>query len=612
MKNFSLSVTGLVLILFSLWSNPVWGKELTTTGQIQANVVLLITDDQGYGDLGVHGNPVIKTPNLDRLAGESIRLDDYHVAPTCAPTRAALITGRWQNRTGVWHTIMGRSMLRMSEVTLADMLAGAGYETAMVGKWHLGDNYPYRPHDRGFKQAYYHGGGGVGQTPDYWNNAYFDGSYFRNGVPEPAEGYVTDVFFDEAISFIDSVRGTGKPFFLYLSTNAPHGPMHAPQSYADLYKGLDLSVAEQHFFGMISNIDDNVGRLLRHLEKNALAENTIFIFTTDNGTSTGHKVFNAGMRGKKGSEYDGGHRVPFFLRWPAGGLAEARVVDRLTAHVDIVPTLLDLTGTPAPENVRFDGDSIRPLLEADDSKWPDRTLITDSQRVLDPIKWRRATVMTDRWRMINGEELYDMQADTAQERNVAEAHPAVFNDLKDYYQKWWAELRPTFAEPTPIVLGHEKANPATLTAHDWLGANAQTPWNQRHIRNLEREKDGIHKNYWWVDVAVPGTYRFELRRWPVESGLAITAQAEPGEQVPGTAAFRTVKGKPFTAVLARLEIDGQVLKAGVGESTGQVSFTAKLNTGKRKLAAVFTDAAGQELGAYYLTVTRLEEGVTLP
>jgi len=220
--------------------------------------------------------------------------------------------------------------------------------------------------------------------------------------------------------------------------------------------------------------------------------------------------------------------------------------------------------------------------------------------------------MTDRWRMINGEELYDMQADTAQQRNVAVAHPAVFNDLKDYYEKWWAELLPTFAEPTPIILGHEKANPATLTAHDWLGANAQIPWNQRHIRKLERENDGIHKNYWWVDVAVPGTYRFELRRWPAESGLAINAAAEPGAQVPGTAAYRTVKGKSFTAVLARLEIDDKVLKAGVGESAGLVSFTTRVSTGKRKLTAVFSDVAGQELGAFYLTVTRLDEGAAIP
>jgi arylsulfatase A-like enzyme len=252
-----ISLAMLVTVLCLVGCEPATDK----SSQDQAgdsgrpNVVLIITDDQGYGDLGVHGNPIISTPNMDALAEESIRLEDYHVAPNCAPTRAGLLTGRWHNRTGVWHTVMGRSMLRQDEVTLADMLAANGYRTAMIGKWHLGDNYPYRPHDRGFEYAYYNGGGGVGQTPDFWNNAYFDGSYFRNGQAEPAEGYVTDVFFDEAIAFIDSVRGGDKPFFVYLATNAPHGPMHAPPQYADLYADEGLSVAVQHFLGMISNID---------------------------------------------------------------------------------------------------------------------------------------------------------------------------------------------------------------------------------------------------------------------------------------------------------------------------------------------------------------------
>lgn len=573
---------------------------------LRPNIILLITDDQGYGDLGVHGNPVLRTPNLDRLAGESVRLDDYHVAPTCSPTRAALLTGRWQNRTGVWYTVMGRSLLRRNEVTLADMLSAAGYETAMVGKWHLGDNYPFRPQDRGFQRAYYHGGGGVGQTPDYWDNAYFDGHYFRNGVPEPAKSYVTDVFFDEAVKYVDEMHATGKPFFLYLSTNAPHGPMHAPQEYADLYADAELSTAEQHFFGMITNIDFNVGRLLGYLDENDLAKNTIFIFTTDNGTSTGHRIFNAGMRGKKGSEYDGGHRVPFFLRWPAAGLAEMHKVEQLTAHVDIVPTLLDLTGVQPPEGVRFDGDSIRPLLENHDENWPDRTLITDSQRVLDPIKWRRATVMTSRWRMINGEELYDMKADPAQQHDISADHPVVFDELRNYYEQWWAELLPTFDETSAIVLGHESANPATLTAHDWLGTNAQIPWNQRHIRKQEREPDGVHKNYWWVDIAAAGTYRFDLRRWPVESGLPITAAAEPGEPVPGTPAFRLAKGQPFDAVSARLRVGDQEFVSGVEKQASHVSFTAQLDVGARELVAVFIDSSGHQLGAYYLTVTRLE------
>ena len=574
------------------------------TGRDRPNVVIVITDDQGYGDLGFYGNLVIRTPNLDQLAATSTRLDDYHVAPTCAPTRAALLTGRWQNRVGVWHTIMGRSMLRRGELTLADMLGNAGYRTMMIGKWHLGDNYPYRPQDRGFEQAYYHGGGGVGQTPDVWDNAYFDGAYYRNGVVEPAAGYVTDVFFDEAIDFIDSVKDGNAPFFLYLSTNAPHGPMHAPQTYADLYADIK-QVGVRHFLGMITNIDDNVGRLRAYLEENGLAQNTVFIFTTDNGTSTGMNIFNAGMRGKKGSEYDGGHRVPFFVHWPAGELAENRDVERVAAHVDIVPTILELTASASPRDVEFDGASLVPLLRNPQVEWPDRILITDSQRVLDPIKWRRATVMTDRWRQVNGVELYDIDADPGQAADVAAEYPDVMRRLTVAYEEWWNELQPTFGEPTAMVIGSVAANPVRLTSHDWLGTNAQVPWNQRHIRSLEMEADGIHKGYWAIDVEKPGRYVFELRRWPAETGLPITASAEPGAPVPGTDAFRMRKGEPFPAVSATLTIGDHELSAPVEASDQYVSFEIKLDAGKTPLAAVFEDEEARELGAYYVTVNYL-------
>lgn len=290
---------------------------LSINGSKQPNVVLVITDDQGYGDLSCHGNPVLKTPNLDELHRDSIRLTDYHVAPTCSPTRAALLTGHWTNRTGVWHTIMGRSMLRHNEVTIGQILAEGGYHTGMFGKWHLGDNYPYRPEDRGFQEVLRHGGGGVGQTPDFWDNAYFDGSYFHNGKAVPVKGFCTDVFFDYAKKFIRSVKNSGKPFFVYLCTNAPHGPMHAPEKYSKPYEKQGVSVA--NFLGMIANIDDNVGAMRSFLKEEGLADDTIFIFTTDNGTSSGANIHNNGMRGRKGSEYDGGHRVPFFVHWPKGG-----------------------------------------------------------------------------------------------------------------------------------------------------------------------------------------------------------------------------------------------------------------------------------------------------
>ncbi|MFT5131037.1 MAG: arylsulfatase A-like enzyme, partial [Rhodothermales bacterium] len=261
------------------------------------NIVMVITDDQGYGDLACNGNPIIKTPHIDKLAGESSGLTNYHVAPTCSPTRAALMSGHWTNRTGVWHTINGRSMLRANEGTLGQFLKAQGYETGMFGKWHMGDNYPYRPEDRGFTEVYRHGGGGVGQTPDVWNNAYFDGAYFHNGVIEKAKGFCTDVFFRKGNEFIAKNAKAKKPFFAYISLNAPHSPFHAPQKYLDMYKDQAANIAS--FYGMITNIDDNVGQTRALLKELGVYEDTVFIFTTDNGTATGDKIFNAGMRGKK-------------------------------------------------------------------------------------------------------------------------------------------------------------------------------------------------------------------------------------------------------------------------------------------------------------------------
>lgn len=226
------------------------------------NVVLVITDDQGYGDLGCHGNPIIQTPNIDALHSQSVRLTNFHVGPTCAPTRAGLMTGRYCNCTGVWHTIGGRSLLRKDEITLGDVFRAGGYRTGMFGKWHLGDNYPFRPHDRGFDEALYHGGGGVSQTNDWWGNDYFDDIYLRNGEPEAFQGYCTDVWFSQAMDFVE--RNRQQPFFCYLSTNAPHSPHNVPERYARLYEGLPCE--RDRFYGMITNIDDNMARLRAHLQ----------------------------------------------------------------------------------------------------------------------------------------------------------------------------------------------------------------------------------------------------------------------------------------------------------------------------------------------------------
>ncbi|MEM7236195.1 MAG: sulfatase-like hydrolase/transferase, partial [Planctomycetota bacterium] len=216
-----------ILIVAGLLVSPSWAAD-------KLNVVLVITDDQGYGDVGAHGNTMIRTPNLDAFHKNAVRFTNFHVDPTCSPTRAALMSGRYSTRTGVWHTIMGRSLMSPKEFTLAELLKTGGYATGCFGKWHLGENYPLRPQDQGFDATFVHGGGGVGQGPDYWGNDYFDDTYFRNGVPEKVEGYCTDVWFREAIRFIDKHKS--RPFFTYISTNAPHGPYLVDPKYSKPYE----------------------------------------------------------------------------------------------------------------------------------------------------------------------------------------------------------------------------------------------------------------------------------------------------------------------------------------------------------------------------------------
>lgn len=588
----------------------------------QPNIVIVIADDQGYGDVGHTGNPIIQTPHIDALAAESTSLTDYHVAPTCSPTRAALMTGHWTDRTGVWHTINGRSMLRDDEVTLGQLLKDNGYSTGMFGKWHLGDNYPYRPEDRGFDEVYRHGGGGVGQTPDIWDNAYFDGSYFHNGTVVPAEGFCTDVFFRQAKSFMKKQAEAGKPFFAYISTNAPHGPLHCPQKYLDMYSGQSAKISA--FFGMITNIDDNVGATRQFLKELGVADNTLFIFTTDNGTATGSEVFNAGMRGKKGSEYDGGHRVPFIAHWPAAGWNTKHECDMLCHAVDVVPTVVGLAGGKKPQSLQWDGVSIETFLDPERKPTVgDRMLVTDSQRIRDPIKWRKTAVMSQQWRLVNGKQLFEIKKDPGQETDVAAAHPQQVEKMKAFYDLWWRELEPTFAQTTEIYLGVAKAPVVTLTCHDWIGGTP--PWNQHMVRaamGYVTEKPG-RKNqkkkttenqlsqtagtdaYWAVKVVARGVYTFELRRWPVEAGQSVASSLPSGAAVPGASkAFRETPGIAIPAVSAGLRINGNVkATAAISKNAPAVQMSLMLDPGSYELAPFFKTADSREVGAYYCIVT---------
>ena len=566
------------------------------------NVVFVITDDQGYGDISAHGNPILETPATDALHAESVRLTDYHVTPTCAPTRGALMSGHYTNRAGPWHTIMGRSFLRVGELTFGDVFLDNGYATGMFGKWHLGDNYPYRPEDRGFSEVVRHGGGGVGQTPDFWDNSYFDDTYFHNGKPQKYKGYCTDVYFQEAQRFIEESVKKDKPFMAYICTNAPHSPFHCPEKYWKPYVEKGLSEREAIFFGMIANIDENVGAMREWLDKKGLAENTIFIFTTDNGTASGENIFSGGMRGKKGSEYDGGHRVPFFLHWPAGNLTEGRDVERLTAHIDILPTLIEMCGLNGPMDYSFDGRSLVPLIYQTPTSWPDRIIITDSQRVRDPIKWRKSSTMTDRWRLINGTELYDVESDPEQETDVAKSNPETVKRLRDAYDRWWASISPGFAVDERVVLGNKADNPTQLTAHDWLTDNALSPWHQGFIRGAKQGS-----GYWAVRVKEAGTYKISLRRWPRELSRAINDDLAPGDPVPGLTAFRETPGKAIKATRATLNVADYYEEKTVKKGAEEVTFTMDLEPGDFKLRGNFITGKreGEFVSAYYAVVERL-------
>ncbi len=474
--------------------------------QKRPNIVLVMTDDQGYGDFSMYNNPIVKTPNIEKLANESQRFTNFHVDPTCSPTRAALMSGQYSLRAGVWHTVMGRHMLNDQHYTLPEILKDNGYNTAMLGKWHLGENYPFRPQDQGFEHVLMHGGGGVGQSPDYWGNTQFDDTYYLNGEEKAYAGFATDVWFDEAIDYIHQQQKTDSPFFMYLSLNAPHVPWRAPQSYIEPYKAIGLGEDLANFYGMITNIDDNLARLRQALRKAKVEDDTIFIFMTDNGSSlaakskgepltrldastiaaieakTGKKLntLNAYMRAGKASAYEGGHRVPFFIRWPHGNLGKQGEINDLTAHFDVLPTLLDLVGIDSA-NIDTDGISLVSALKNGEAL-PDRTLVVTNQRVLDPDPLRPYAVMKGNWRYVHaaetgGVELFDITNDPGQSNDISAQYPEKVAEFTKAYEKWWVHATGKGTPTTRIIIGSEHENPSRLTGMDWLSPNTeQVPW----------------------------------------------------------------------------------------------------------------------------------------
>ena len=458
----SISVLGLIVCSISMTAtaaDSLAGK--------RPNIVFVLTDDQGYGDLSCHGNPILKTPNIDRLHREGVRFTDFMVSPTCSPTRSALMTGRHEFRNGVTHTINERERLTLSATTLAQVLKSAGYATGIFGKWHLGDESDHWPSRRGFDEMFIHGAGGIGQSypgscGDAPGNTYFSPAILHNGKFEKTNGYCTDVFFNQALKWIEATKGK-QPFYAHISTNAPHGPLQVrPEDearYTDKTKDADVA----KFFGMIANIDDNVGKLLTKLGEWGIERDTLVIFMNDNGGTVGVKVHNAGMRAQKGTPWIGGTRASSFWRWP--GTLKPADCDRLAAHIDFFPTLAELAGAKLAAEVQkqVEGRSLVSLLSNPQADWSDRTLFTHVGRWpvgADRSKFKYATcsVRNSRYQMVTaskGEtknwQLFDLKADPGEKTDITDQHPDVVKQLDGEYDRWWESVQPQLVNEDAVA-----------------------------------------------------------------------------------------------------------------------------------------------------------------
>ncbi|SMP51779.1 arylsulfatase [Neorhodopirellula lusitana] len=427
------------------------------------NIVLVMTDDQGYYDMGCHGHPYLKTPNLDRLYEQSTRFTDFHASPTCAPTRAAMMSGRAPFKNGVTHTILERDRMTLDTTTIAQVLKAAGYTTGIFGKWHLGDEDAYQPHNRGFDETFIHGAGGIGQNfagtqSDAPGTSYFNPIIKHNNHFVQTEGYCTDVFFQQALGWIQAKKEAEQPFFAYVTTNAPHGPYHVDKRYSDMYqehaegkgkKGSNTAA----FYGMITNIDENMGVLMQKLDDWKLSDNTLLIFMTDNGSAAGDYAPNT--NGKKGSPHEGGSHVPLFMRLP-GKTQPGVDVDVLTRHFDMFPTLAGIAGAGIPADIDLDGRSLLPLIENPRSNWPDRNLFFhvgrwnkkgapgrwgEGNTDPDQAKYIGFAVRNEKWRLV-GDELFDIAKDPGETTDVISQHPEVGSGMRKAFDGWWNEVRP--------------------------------------------------------------------------------------------------------------------------------------------------------------------------
>jgi arylsulfatase len=590
------------------------------------NVIIVMPDDQGYPELSIHGNPILKTPHLDRLHDQSLRLADYHVSPMCAPTRGQLLTGLDAARNGAINVSSGRALLRPEIPTMANLFGESGYATGLFGKWHLGANYPFRPQDRGFHKTLWFPSSHIGSVPDTWGNDYFDDTYIHDGAPEAFEGYCTDVFFEEAMAFMKRSAKAKKPFLAYIAPNTPHWPLFAKEEdEAAIAKVLDdpefdwmpsgenkdfggkgdLKSSLAKYLGMVLNIDTNMGKLMRFLADEGLRDDTILIFMTDNGSTHGPLYFNAGMRGMKTELWDGGHRVPCFIRWPNGGFTQPKDIGGLTQVQDILPTLLDLCKIESSRT--FDGISLAPVLRGETEIPDTRMLIINYSRMPSFINYPTpysqtlmtrdlAAVLWMRWRLLEDRELYNLQTDPLQENNVFDQYPNVVQRMRAHLYRWWDEVGPAANEPQRVIIGSDYENPTRLTACEWLDVFVD---QQKQIRG------GVEKSgYWLLDVAKAGEYEFELRRWPKEIDRPLREGDPSGYgEIPIERAWFYISNHHHMPISEKKPYGFEGLTKAVEPGDTAVAFTMPLKKGPIALHTWFQGEGGF-FSAYYVYVTR--------
>ena len=500
MKRINLIITA--VSFFIAFTGSVFSQDKT-----HPNVIIVMADDQGYGDLGITGNPHVKTPVIDKFARENIRFNNFYVSPVCAPTRSSLMTGRFSLRTGIRDTYNGGAIMATTEITIAEMLKQADYKTGVFGKWHLGDNYPSRPIDQGFDESVIHLSGGMGQVGDITTfyergRSYFDPILWHNGKTESYKGYCSDIFTTQAIRFIE--RNQQNPFFCYLAFNAPHTPLQVPEKYYEMYKNIDpssgfenddrpfVTMTEKNkedarkVYAMVTNIDDNMGKLLQKLDDLNLTENTLVIYMTDNGPQQIRYI--AGMRGKKGSVYRGGVRVPFFMRIPPL-FKGAKEIETTAAHIDILPTLAEFCNVNIPDDRKIDGKSLLPLIRNETIDWANRPLFFYWTRRY-PELYNNIALQKGAFKLVGHAnynapiekfELFDIEKDPYEQHNIVNENIKIANDLKDEFDRFYDELIHTdnITNSQSITVGNEHENPVILNRNDAGGDRGI--WSQEEI-----------------------------------------------------------------------------------------------------------------------------------